>query len=93
MATPLPRVRSENIKQQDVPEHGPTSGCPGCRAATAGMTAQPHTEACRARLEEEIAANPEGADPQRQAETRIMKAAQYIERETIDGKLQQNMPP
>jgi hypothetical protein len=56
--TPMrdPRVeehaRRAYLKKEDFEKHGYTEGCEGCRRAkTGGMTARPHTEACRVRLE------------------------------------------
>ena len=66
---PRPRQEPEEakprrvfIKRDDVVEHGATAGCPGCRAARLGQTAQGHMS------EEDDRGD--GQDEQRQKETR-----------------------
>ena len=58
------------IKKEDVVEHGATAGCPGCRAARLGQTAQGHTEECRRRITEEMAKTDQGKRRLEQAEER-----------------------
>eukprot|EP00973_Karenia_brevis_P009337 1263725-Karenia_brevis.AAC.1 len=35
----------------DINTHGPTGGCPGCRAARRGQAYQYHTEECKKKFE------------------------------------------
>jgi len=49
------RARRVYLKAEDFEAHGYTEGCDGCSRQKAGMEARPHTETCRARLEEELA--------------------------------------
>ena len=49
------RARRVYLKAEDFELHGYTEGCEGCsRLKTGGMEARPHTETCRARIEEEL---------------------------------------
>ena len=49
----IPAVpRTLKIKKADIMEHGPTEGCPGCRAAIADAAAKNHSDSCRQRIEE-----------------------------------------
>ena len=43
------------LKAADFETHGYSDGCDGCARLQAGMDPRPHTETCRARLEEELA--------------------------------------
>ena len=43
------------MKATDFETHGYSDNCEGCSRLQAGMDARPHTETCRARLEEELA--------------------------------------
>ena len=47
--------RRFRIKKEDLEKYGYTVGCPGGRAASRGLVAVGHTEACRKRIEEELA--------------------------------------
>ena len=74
---PRPRREQEEarpkrvyIKKEDIVEHGATAGCPGCRAARLGQTAQGHTEECRRRMTEEMAKTSQGKKRLEQAEER-----------------------
>ena len=49
------KVRRVYLKAADFETHGYSDGCDGCARLQAGMDALLHTEACRARLEEELA--------------------------------------
>ena len=42
--------RKFRVTIDDVGKHGPTPGCPGCRALVLGKTRQKHTDECRTRL-------------------------------------------
>ena len=45
----------EQDEYKDFELHGYTQGCEGCsRLKTGGMEARPHTDTCRARIEEEL---------------------------------------
>jgi hypothetical protein len=44
--------RTFKTKKADIMEHGPTEGCPGCRAAMADAAAKNHSDSCRQRMEE-----------------------------------------
>ena len=47
--------RRAYLKKKDFEKHGYTAGCEGCRRLRAGgMTARPHTQECRARIEERL---------------------------------------
>ena len=71
------------IKLQDLQEHGFTAGCPACVAAQTGgggrdgLRRGPHTEACRARIEQLIG----GDRKQRVAE----KMDQYLAEQVAAG--------
>ena len=59
--TEPPPARNESVprrtylKPRDFEKHGYTEGCEGCRRVrTGGMGARPHTEQCRARMEEAL---------------------------------------
>ena len=49
------KARRVYLKAADFETHGYSDGCDGCARLQAGMDARPHTETCRARLEEELA--------------------------------------
>ena len=38
----------------EIRKYGVTIGCPGCKATTAGTTAQGHSDECRARIEQKM---------------------------------------
>ena len=46
------QVRRMKLTKQDFRTYGYTPNCPGCRALQLGKQSQPHTEACRKRMEE-----------------------------------------
>ena len=46
--------RMSRITREDVVRIGFTLNCPGCKAISRNAPAQNHTEACRARIEEEL---------------------------------------
>ena len=46
------------LKQADFEQHGYIDNCEGCLRLQAGMDARPHSESCRARLEEELGKGP-----------------------------------
>ena len=49
------KARRVYLKAADFEAHGYSDGCDGCSRLQAGMDARPHTETCRASLEEELA--------------------------------------
>ena len=49
------KARRVYLKATDFETHGYSDNCEGCSRLQAGMDARPHTETCRARLEEELA--------------------------------------
>ena len=49
------KARRVYLKATDFETHGYSDNCDGCSRLQAGMEARPHTETCRARLEEELA--------------------------------------
>ena len=69
--------------------HGYSTGCPGCRALRFKLSnAQPHNDACRKRIEAEIAKDEEGAEKHKQSQERMRR--QQKERDSAerqeDGK-------
>ena len=47
----IPNVRSWRIMKSDIIEHGPTEGCPGCKAIVRGSLIRAgHTDQCRQRI-------------------------------------------
>ena len=68
------RARQLYIRQQDLDDHGYTDECPRCDAIRKygpRQATQPHTDACRKRLEAAIAATPEGRKRIEAAQLRI----------------------
>ena len=55
-----PRRRRARLNKQDFVNHGFTQGCLGCRALIQGGDTRPHTETCRARMEDKLKTTPEG---------------------------------
>ena len=71
-----PEVRPTYIYKKDVEEHGPTEGCPGCRAAmnpTSSFRAK-HSVECRKRFEEIMKQSEDGKRRVEKAEERMNKA-------------------
>ena len=71
-----PEVRPTYIYKKDVEEHGPTEGCPGCRAAMnpASSFRAKHTPECRERFEEIMMKTEEGKRRVSKAEERMTRA-------------------
>ena len=71
-----PEIRVAYIYKKDVEKHGPTPGCPGCRAALnpAGSFRAKHTPECRKRFEEEWKKTEEGKKRVERAEERMDRA-------------------
>ena len=61
--TEEPEVRPNYIFKRDVEEHGPTEGCPGCRALLNPNSKYraKHTQECRDRMEQAMTQSNEGA--------------------------------
>ena len=72
-----PMIRNWKTFKTDVERHGPTDGCPGCRAATLGLRQAPHTPDCRTRMQVLIAETEEG-------QARLGRAAERATRYTED---------
>eukprot|EP00971_Amphidinium_carterae_P104017 2059882-Amphidinium_carterae.2 len=70
-------------RDQELLEHGFTEGCLGCNAARLGLPPRPHTEGCRLRIEQAMAATEKGR--QRLADA----AARQVE---IDGAGSSSVP-
>ena len=49
------KARRVYLKQTDFGQHGYSADCEGCLRLQAGMGVRPHSESCRARIEEELA--------------------------------------
>ena len=75
------QVRRMKLTKHDFRVHGYTPNCPGCRALQLGKQSQPHTEACRKRMEEKISTTTEGAERLEKRKRAIDEAlARHIER-------------
>ena len=53
-------MRRLYIRRKDVEKYGYTEGCEGCKRMRAGMSAKPHTQECRTRMEEAMKEDEEG---------------------------------
>ena len=67
-------TRKMKILRTDIIEHGATDGCPGCRATMAGERGRNHTDTCRKRIEDMIAASDIGKERMERAMARMTKA-------------------
>lgn len=57
-----PAMRRARISKEDIERFGATPNCPGCKAIRWGKRPQAHSEACRARIEEQLRMTKEGAE-------------------------------
>ena len=57
-----PAMRRFRINKEDIVKFGTTANCPGCTAIRWGKRQQGHSEACRARIEEQLSKTKEGAE-------------------------------
>ena len=55
-------TRNFRINDRILKKYGPTMGCKGCKSKIAGGDARPHSNECRARLEELMRADDAEAD-------------------------------
>ena len=65
------RRRRARMNREDFYKHGFSEGCQGCRSIIANGDARPHTEACRARMEEALRDTAEGRAKLLRAKERI----------------------
>eukprot|EP00971_Amphidinium_carterae_P071004 1403861-Amphidinium_carterae.5 len=59
-------------RDQELLEHGFTEGCIGCNAARLGLPPRPHTEECRQRIEQAMAATEKGRQRLAEAAARVV---------------------
>ena len=74
--------RRFRIEKEDVFDHDPTQGCPGCRAIIEGAKSVNHSEECRRRLEK-IFTEAQDARMARQCE-RLTREDERIEGDNRD---------
>ena len=78
-----PQTRTWAILKTDVTTHGPSPGCPGCRAIAKGASYKnPHTKECRLRFEAILSQSEEGRARMDRADER--QAREILRHQGID---------